>query len=223
MGVVSCYRLPGIRSFVLEVRSWSGNNVPENLYQMNVILCLDQKGQSPKAQLLPSKVPVLAKRRKISLGSSFKAKFPYPTQLSSLREPGIQPNWPSVSSGHPNGETRSHKLWLIQMVTGSGSQRQGWEEVHCFSKSGPQLVEGLSEGSGALQDVVPGLPSLLPGPSSSPAGPRLGKLEGLQEKACICLLPHFPPDDHHPMDCWPNHFPSGPLLTFTSGQDPLQR
>ena len=102
MGVVSCYRLPGVRSFVLEVRSWSGNNVPENLYQINVILCLDQKGQSLKAQLLPSKVPVLAKRRQISLGSSFKAKFPYPTQLSSLREPGIQPNWPSVFSVHPN-------------------------------------------------------------------------------------------------------------------------
>ena len=51
MGMVSCYRLLGVRSFVLEVRSWSGNDVPENLYQMNVILCPDEKGQSPKAQL----------------------------------------------------------------------------------------------------------------------------------------------------------------------------
>ena len=108
--MVSCYRLLGVRSFVLEVRSWSGNDVPENLYQMNVILCPDEKGQSPEAQLLPSKVPVLAKRRQISVGSSFRARFPYPAQLSSLREPGIQPKWPSVSSGHPNGETRSHRL-----------------------------------------------------------------------------------------------------------------
>ena len=59
MGMVSCYRLLGVRSFVLEVRSWSGNDVPENLYQMNVILSPDQKGQSCKAQLSPSKVLVL--------------------------------------------------------------------------------------------------------------------------------------------------------------------
>ena len=77
--MVSCYRLLGVRSFVLKVRSWSDNDVPENLYQMNIILCLDQKGQSPKAQLLPSKVPVLAKRRQISVGSSFRARFPHPS------------------------------------------------------------------------------------------------------------------------------------------------
>ena len=39
------------------------------------------------------------------------------------------------------------------------------------SRPGPRLVEGLNEGSGALQDIGP---SLFPGPSSSPAGPRLG-------------------------------------------------
>ena len=76
--LVSCYRLLGVTSFVLKVRSWPGNNVPIYLYQMNVILCLDQKGQSPKAQPSPSKVQVLAKRRKSSVGSSFRARFPYP-------------------------------------------------------------------------------------------------------------------------------------------------
>ena len=106
---VSC-RLLGVRPFVLKVRSWSGNDVPVNLYQKNVILCPDKKGQSPKAQLLPSKVPVLTKRRQISVGSYFRAGFPHPPQLPSLREPGIQPDWPSVSSGHPNGETTSHRL-----------------------------------------------------------------------------------------------------------------
>ena len=106
--MVSCYRLLGVRSFVLEVRSWSGNDVPENLYQMNVILCPDQKGQSPNAQLSPSKLPALAKRRQISVGSSFRAR--YPAHLSCLREPGIQLNWPSVSSDRPNGETRAHRL-----------------------------------------------------------------------------------------------------------------
>ena len=43
------------------------------------------------------------KRRQNSVGSSFRARFPHLVQLSSLREPGTQPKWPSVSSGHPNG------------------------------------------------------------------------------------------------------------------------
>ena len=42
--MVSCCKLPGVQSFVLEVWSWSGNDVPVNLYQMNVILCPDEKG-----------------------------------------------------------------------------------------------------------------------------------------------------------------------------------
>ena len=110
MGMVNCCRLLGVRSFVLEVRSWSGNDVPVNLCQINVILYPDKKGQSPKAQLSPSKVPVLAKRRQISFGSSFGVSFSQCAQLLSLREPGPQPNWPSVSSGHPKGKTRSHRL-----------------------------------------------------------------------------------------------------------------
>ena len=105
MSMVNCCKLPGVRSFVPEVRSRSGNNVPVNLCQINFILYPDKKGQSPKAQLSPSKVPVLAKRRQISVGSSFGARFPYPAQLSSLREPGIQPKWPqspqAVQMGRP--------------------------------------------------------------------------------------------------------------------------
>ena len=49
--MVSCYRLLLVRSFVLEAQSWSGNYVPVNLYQINVIVCPDKKGLSPKAQL----------------------------------------------------------------------------------------------------------------------------------------------------------------------------
>ena len=45
----SCCRLLGVRPFVLQVRSWSGNEAPVNLYQMNVILCANKKGQSFKA------------------------------------------------------------------------------------------------------------------------------------------------------------------------------
>ena len=90
--MVSCYKLLGVRSFILEVRSWSGNASPVNLYQRNGILCLHREGQGPKAQLSPSKAPVLAKKRQISTGSSFTASFPYPAQLSPLREPGTKPN-----------------------------------------------------------------------------------------------------------------------------------
>ena len=122
--MVSCCEHPGVRSFVFEVGSWSGNDVPVNLYQRNVILCHGKKGQGPKVQLSPSKVPVLAKTRQISAGRSFRARFPYPAQ-SSLRETGIQPNWPSVSSDCPNGETRFHRL-ISHPATASGLQRQGW-------------------------------------------------------------------------------------------------
>ena len=43
------FRLLGVRPFVLKVRSRSGNDVPVNLYQMNVILCANKKRQSLKA------------------------------------------------------------------------------------------------------------------------------------------------------------------------------
>ena len=59
MGVVSCCRLLSVRFFVLEVQSWAGSDVPVNLYQKDIILCSDRKGSGPKAQLSPSKVPVL--------------------------------------------------------------------------------------------------------------------------------------------------------------------
>ena len=61
----------------------SGNTVPVNRHQTNVILCPDKKGQGPKAQLSPSEVlPVLAKRREISVGSFLRARSPDPVQLS---------------------------------------------------------------------------------------------------------------------------------------------
>ena len=53
-------------------------------------------------------------------------------------------------------------------------------EIHHSSRPGPRLLEGLSEGSGALQDVVP---SLFPGTSSSPTGPRLDDIQVTQKNA----------------------------------------
>ena len=144
---------------------------------MNGILCPDQKGQDPKAQLSASKVPVLAERRRISVGSSFRARFPHPSQLSSLREPGIQPNWSSASSGGPKGETRSHRSGRRPLLLGHREREQG--EVHCSSRPGPWLVGGLGEGSGAFicaSQSVPRAPQLTCWPKAGWAGgsPREG-------------------------------------------------
>ena len=143
--MVSCYKLLSIRSFVLEVRSWLGNDVPVNLYKpmlfsVSVIL-LSKKGQGPKAQPASSKVLVLAKRRQISAGSSLRARSPNPAKLSPL--PRTQPTSSSVSSGCPKrGETRSNRLQPRQISVLFGSRDRDGGEVHC-SRSGPRLVEGF--------------------------------------------------------------------------------
>ena len=61
--MVSCCRFLGAKSFVLEVKPLSGNDVPVNLHQTNIILCSDKKGQVSKFQLSPSKAQALANRR----------------------------------------------------------------------------------------------------------------------------------------------------------------
>ena len=95
-------KLLGITSSVLEFRSWTGKDVPVNLYQRNVFLCSDKKGQDPRAQFSPSKVPVLAKEADISWQLS---RGPVPRTCPTVtpegaRHPGA--NGPSASSGHPN-------------------------------------------------------------------------------------------------------------------------
>ena len=192
--MVSCCYLLGVRCFDVEVWSWWGNNIPVNLYKMNVIFSLDKKGHGSNAQLSPSKISGLAKRRQISVGSSFRTKFPHSAQLTPLREPGTQPSWPSISSGCPSGRPGltdcGQGTWPLLF---SRRDRDGGE-VHRSSR----LVEGLSEGPGALQDVAS---SLFPGASS--IDPSLGELKGLEEEARICLLPPSLPDDHHTAGCWP--------------------
>ena len=88
--MVSCCKLLGVRAFLLEVRSWSGNDVLVTLYQTNVILCSDEKRQGPKSQLSPSNVQVLAKRKQISVGGYLRDRSPDSAQLSSLKKPGAQ-------------------------------------------------------------------------------------------------------------------------------------
>ena len=149
--MVSCCRLLGVRSFFLEVWSWSSDDVPVNLYQMNVILCPDQKVQSPTAQLSHSKVPVLVKRRQLLQGqvpTPCPAVIPegarHPTQLSlSLLRP---PKWERPSITHCN--SGSQPLLL-------GHRNRDGGEVHHSSRCRPKLEEGLSEGPAGLQDVAP--------------------------------------------------------------------
>ena len=141
-----------VRSFVLEVRSWPGDDVSVNHYQMNVVLWLDKKGQGAKVQLSPCKVLVLAKRRQSSVGSSLRAGSPGSTQLSSLKKPGAQPSWLSGSSGHPKWETRSHRLRPSTLPLLLGCREQNGREGHCCRRPGLRLAGECGEGSEALQD-----------------------------------------------------------------------
>ena len=52
--MVSCCKILSVKALVLEVRSWSGKDVPVNLCQTNVFLCSDKKGPGAKTQLSPS-------------------------------------------------------------------------------------------------------------------------------------------------------------------------
>ena len=142
---------------MLQISWCQSNHVPLSLCQTNVILCPDKKGPGSKAKLSLSKAPPLqgAKRRQSSAGGSLRARSPGPTQLSSLREPGTQPNWPSGSPGHP--KRRDPGRW---------SQRQGWmgERFPAAPKPGSSQWGGLAEGSRALQDTG----SLGSGPTAHP-------------------------------------------------------
>ena len=141
---LNCCTLFGVRSFALEVSSWSGNDIPINLHQTNVILCSDKKGQVPKTQLSPSEVWILTDEADLSWWlPRGQVPRPYPAVIAEgARGPG--PNWPSGSLGHPKGGgegARSHRLHPMQTATAVWSQRQGW-------RRGSPLFQGLGLASG---------------------------------------------------------------------------
>ena len=140
--------------------------IPINLYQTNLILCLDKKGQCPKQQCSPSKVPGLTKMRQSSAGNSIRAKSPDPPHLSSLKEPGAQPKWPLRLLRTPQGGERSNPGWL-PLLQGQRDRDRG--EVHCLPQ---RLVGGLGEGSGAIQDTAPSLFSGVPAKARWAGGPQ---------------------------------------------------
>ena len=161
-----------VRSFVLEVWSWSGNDVPINLYRMNAILCPDKKGQSPTVQFSPSQVPVLAKRRQISVegaGSTpCPAVIPEGARLSTQLAPSLL--------RRTKGGDQVSQTMTRQMVIAIRSHRG---EVPTASRPGTRLMALVR----ALEPFRT-VPNLFPEPFCSPAGPtRIGKLKGLQEKA----------------------------------------
>ena len=173
-----------------------------------------QERARSQAQLSPSQVPVLAERRQSSAGSFLRARSPDPAQLSSLRETGTQPNKPSDSSGLPQGGGSSYRLWPRQTaatieVTQTG-MRKGFTAA---SRPSPGQWMALVSALEPCRTQPPACLLAVPSPTSSPAGPRLGKLEGLREKAGICLLPHSPPEDHSTTNCWLSHLSNGASLT----------
>src|SRR5574340_828112 len=87
--VVSCYRCLGVTSFVLQVRSWSGNTVPiYECYFLSFLPC--QKRAKSQGTTFTLKCPILDKQKQISFGSSLRDRFPHSSQLSFLMEPGTQ-------------------------------------------------------------------------------------------------------------------------------------
>ena len=158
--MVSCCKLLGIRSFVPEVRSWSGNNVPVNLYQTNVIQC-PVKGKVPRHKLHPPRSWSWLRGGRSQLAAPSR---PGPQTLPSCHvchAPNpLCPQSPQVAQkeGRPGLTDCNQGRWLCYLVAETG---MGRGEVHCSSRSGPRLVEGLSEGSGTLQDIVPSVPWVL--------------------------------------------------------------
>ena len=174
-----CYILLGVSFFVLKVTSWSGNNIPIYFCQMNIFChsCPVMRGHSLKAQLSSWNVPSWISRNRSHLAA--------PSGQGSHNLPTSHPWWSQapnpkgpVSSGCPSEETSSQTLRPRKMATASRLQRQGWGRGSPSLRPGPRLLEGLSEGSGALQDVVP---SLFSGTSSSPTCLGLNDLQAPQK------------------------------------------
>ena len=74
----------------------SCQSVPDECYSLSW-----QEGQGPKAQLSPSKVPVLTKKRQIPIGISFGARFPHPVQPIVIPETARHPNQLALSILRP--------------------------------------------------------------------------------------------------------------------------
>ena len=213
MGVACCCRLLGGRAFASEAWQWSScRSLPDECCAPSW-----QERAGPQGTPLTLQAPsphweeadLSWQLLQGQVSTACPAVIPegarHPTQLAL-----------SLLSC-PNGETGSHKLWLIQTAAAIRPQRQGQER-------GSPLPQGWAKASGGPMRALEPCrmePQSAPWALHSPTGRRLGNLEGLPEKAWVCLLPHSPLGDQDPTDPWLNRFPSGPSLTVTSGQGPL--
>ena len=83
------------------------------------------------------------------------------------------------------------------------------ERFTAASSPGLRPMGGPGKGSETLDRA----PSLFPGPSSPPTGPRPGELEDSMEKVWIRLLPHSAPEDYHSTDHYSTNRPSAVFLS----------
>ena len=119
---------------------------------------LTGKGKAPRHNFHPPRPQSWLRRGRSPLA--------VPSQLVSHTLPSCHP-WgnqapnptsPQSPQVTQKARARSHKLQPRQMATAIRSQKQGWGKgFTTASTPGPKLVEGLSEDSGALQGIVPGL------------------------------------------------------------------
>ena len=157
----------------------SGNDVPVNLYRWMLLSVLIRKGKVPRHTFHRPRSQSWLRGSRSQLAAPSGTEFPRPALLSSLREAGMQLNWPSVSSAAQMGRPGPTN-WLIRTATAIRSQRQGWGR-------GSLLPQGLGQGqwrpyeaSGALQDGAPVCslgPPLTHGPKAGESGGPPG--EGL--------------------------------------------
>ena len=133
--------------------------------------------------------PGRAKTRQNSVGGSLKAKSPDPVQLSLLRkraprtQPALRPpiRWEPVPTN----------FILCRQPLPLGCRDEG--EAHLCLKVWTQAVGGLTR---ALELCRTQPPACSLGPPPSPAH-LLAWGWVSRRSPGFCLLPHFPPDDHH--------------------------
>ena len=167
----------------LFLRSGHGqvNDVPVNLYQTKVILCLTRKGKVPRHNFHPPRSQFLVKRTQISIGSYFRASSHTLPSCHPWGSQASNPTGPQSPQAAQMGETRSHRLWPGRQPLLLGRRDRYEGEV-------PRGLRAWTKANGGHQWGLwsPIIPSLFPGPSSSPAGTRLALLlvlEDPQEKS----------------------------------------
>lgn len=133
--MVTCCELFGVRSFVLKVRPWSGNNVPINLHQTSAIHCY-KEGQCHKAKLSLSEVALLAERRQRSVGSALSTRSRDPAQLLSLKEPGAQdPAGPQAPQATHTAGAGPSDCVSGRRPLPLGHRGRDWKEIHHHLKA----------------------------------------------------------------------------------------